>query len=126
REAGLLCTCNRTELYAVAPGEAWQEALLDCLAEHSGVPASQLQPHLYCFEGSPTTRHLFRVTSGLDSMVLGEAQIQAQVKEALRLAREAETAGTMVGGLLQHALQTGKRAREETEITRGAVSVSLA
>src|SRR5207302_548638 len=53
-------------------------------------------------------------------------QIQAQVKEALRLARDAQTAGTIVGGLFQHALQTGKRAREETEITRGAVSVSLA
>src|SRR5439155_26054287 len=119
-------TCNRTELYAVAPGGSWQEPLLEFLAEHSGVPASQLQPHLYSFEGNPAVRHLFRVASGLDSMVLGEAQIQAQVKEALRLAREAETAGTMVGGLLQHALQTGKRAREETELTPGAVSVSLA
>src|SRR5204863_5526890 len=67
-----------------------------------------------------------RVTSGLDSMVLGEAQIQAQVKEALRLAQEAATAGSTIGTMFQYALQTGKRAREETEITRGAVSVSLA
>jgi glutamyl-tRNA reductase len=104
----------------------WQERLLAFLADSSGLPAPRLQPHLYCLEGAPAARHLFRVACGLDSMILGEAQIQAQVKDALRRAQEAGTAGKVVDALFRAALTTGKRAREETEITRGAVSVSLA
>jgi glutamyl-tRNA reductase len=150
-ECALIATCNRTEAYAVlgargselgqeAPPSApsaecrgpswseggWQERMLVFFAEHGGLPAPRLQPHLYCFEGAPAARHLFRVACGLDSMILGEAQIQAQVKEALLRAQEAGTGGKMIDALFRAALTTGKRAREETEITRGAVSVSLA
>jgi glutamyl-tRNA reductase len=134
-ECALIATCNRTEAYAVLgagrsdlhAGEAgWQERMLVFFAEHGGLPAPRLQPHLYCFEGAPAARHLFRVACGLDSMILGEAQIQAQVKEGLLRAQEAGTGGKVIDALFRAALTTGKRAREETEITRGAVSVSLA
>jgi glutamyl-tRNA reductase len=104
----------------------WQERMLAFFADYSGLPAPCLQPHLYCLEGAPAARHLFRVACGLDSMILGEAQIQAQVKDALLRAQEAGTAGLGIDALFRAALTTGKRAREETEITRGAVSVSLA
>jgi glutamyl-tRNA reductase len=148
-ECALIATCNRTEAYAVLgsacpgsghprgaplqePGEqmqaevGWQERMLAFFAEYGGLPAPRLQPHLYCFEGATAARHLFRVACGLDSMILGEAQIQAQVKEALLRSQEAGTAGKVIDALFRAALSTGKRAREETEITRGAVSVSLA
>jgi glutamyl-tRNA reductase len=114
----------------LAPGTAgeagWQERLLASFADYGGLPAPCFQPHLYCLEGVPAARHLLRVACGLDSMILGEAQIQAQVKRGLLHAQEAGTAGTVIDALFRAALTTGKRAREETEITRGAVSVSLA
>jgi len=126
RECALLVTCNRTEIYAVTDDGEWQERLVASLARRVGLTPGQLREHLYTFEGLPVARHLFRVASGLDSLVLGEAQILGQVKEALQLARGAETAGPLLNGLFQHALAAGKRARAETEIGRGAVSVSLA
>jgi glutamyl-tRNA reductase len=104
----------------------WQERILAFFADYGGLPAPRLQPHLYGFEGAPAARHLFRVACGLDSMILGEAQIQAQVKDGLLRAQEAGAAGKVIDSLFRAALTTGKRAREETEITRGAVSVSLA
>lgn len=125
-ECAVIATCNRTEIYGLSESSDWQESLLAFFADHGGLPAARLQPHVYCFEGIPTARHLMRVACGLDSMILGEAQIQAQVKEALTRAQEVGTAGKTVDALFRAALSTGKRAREETEITRGAVSVSLA
>jgi glutamyl-tRNA reductase len=125
-ECALIATCNRTEVYAVAAGTSAQEQVLGFLAEYAGLPAARLQPHVYCFDGAPAARHLLRVACGLDSMILGEAQIQAQVKEGLSRAQEAGTTGKVLDALFRTALSSGKRARQETEITRGAVSVSLA
>jgi glutamyl-tRNA reductase len=125
-ECCILSTCNRTELYAVSSEPGWQERILEFLARHAGVSPGPLQEHLYCFEGTPAVRHLFRVAGGLDSMVVGEGQILAQVKEALAQAQAAETAGALIHALFQQALSAGKRARAETGIGRGAVSVSLA
>ncbi len=125
-ECAVLSTCNRSEFYAIPTGEAWQERLLHFLAEHAGVSPGQLQEHLYSFAGPPAVRHLFRVAAGLDSMVVGEGQVLGQVKTALQEAQAAGTAGALLNGLFQAALVTGKRARSETEINRGAVSVSLA
>ncbi|MBI3909939.1 MAG: glutamyl-tRNA reductase, partial [Armatimonadetes bacterium] len=126
QESALLVTCNRTELYAVTDAPAWQEQLLDFLAARGGMSPGHLQKYLYFFEGTPAARHLFRVAAGLDSMMIGEAQILGQVKEALQFAHGAGTTGATLHSLFQHALTTGKRARAETEIGRGAVSVSLA
>lgn len=125
-ECALLSTCNRTEIYALTEEEDWQEQLLEFLARHAGVLPGQLQSHLYAHEGTPAVRHLFRVASGLDSMVMGEGQILAQVREMLNTAQQAGTTGSVLHTLCQRALETGKRARTETEIGRGAVSVSLA
>ena len=125
-ECAILSTCNRTEIYACSAEEDWQERLLSFLSHHSGVSAGSLQEHVYSFEGAPAVRHLFRVAAGLDSMVVGEGQILAQVREGLARSRQAGTAGSLVGGLLESALAAGKRVRTDTEIGRGAVSVSLA
>lgn len=125
-ECAILSTCNRTEIYGLTREEDWQEQLLEFMAASAGVTPGHLQDHIYSFEGKPAVRHLFRVASGLDSMVMGEGQIMAQVKETLQSAQEAGTAGSVVDSLFRHALAAGKRARSETEIGRGAVSVSLA
>ena len=125
RECAALSTCNRTEVYGLTSDEDWQERLLDYLAEQAGTSPGHLQDYLYFHEGTPAVRHLFRVASGLDSMVVGEGQILGQVREALQQAGEAQTTGTVIHNLLQSALACGKRARTETEIGRGAVSVSM-
>ncbi|HTE19009.1 MAG TPA: glutamyl-tRNA reductase [Armatimonadota bacterium] len=125
-ECAILSTCNRMEFYALSGEEECQERILACMARQAGVTPGYLQDHLYSFEGIPAFRHLFRVAAGLDSMVMGERQILAQVKEALQAAREAETSGAIIHNLFQYAIAAGKRARTETEIGRGAVSISLA
>jgi len=125
-ECAVLSTCNRSEVYAVTRAASWQEEVVEFLADHARLSPGQVQEHLYCFEGMPAVRHLFRVAGGLDSMVIGEAQILAQVKEALQGAQEAGTSGTLIHSLFQHAAMAGKRARSQTEISRGAVSISLA
>src|SRR5207248_222668 len=103
-ECALLSTCNRSEVYAVTKAPAWQEQVLEFLAAHARLSPGQVQEHLYCFEGTPAVRHLFRVAAGLDSMVVGESQILAQVKDALQSAQDAGTSGTLVHSLFQHAI----------------------
>lgn len=125
-ECSILSTCNRTEIYGLTHQEEWQEQSLLFMSRHAGVTPGHLQEHLYFHEGALAVRHLFRVAAGLDSMVVGEGQILAQVKEALQTAQEAGTSGTIVHTLFQHAIASGKRARTETGIGRGAVSISLA
>jgi glutamyl-tRNA reductase len=126
-EAMLLSTCNRTELYA-APGPA---------AEGNGGLAGRLaaarprirdgaQGALYEDRGAGAVRHLVRVACGLDSMILGESEILAQVKEAHRIAREAGTAGPLLDRVVPAALRVSRRAREETGIHRGVTSVPAA
>jgi glutamyl-tRNA reductase len=131
-ECALLATCNRMEVYALADERSahedgdWQERLFRCLAAQAGVSEARLQPHLYCLEGTPAIRHLFRVASGLDSMVVGESQVLSQVKEALSQGHDAGTARSVLQALFRHAIEAGKRVRTETEIARGAVSISWA
>lgn len=125
QECAILSTCNRTEIYGLTREEDWQEQLLEFLARQAGVTPGSLQEHLYNYEGVPAVRHLFRVSAGLDSQVLGEGQILGQVRDALQTAQSAGTAGTVVHTLFQHAIACGKRSRTETEIGRGAVSISL-
>jgi glutamyl-tRNA reductase len=124
-EVVLLSTCNRTEAWTVAKdAKTGASALYSCLSEFHEVPLEETRPHLYIHVGAEAIRHVFRVVSGLDSMVLGEPQIAGQVKEAFAAARNADTVGFLLDRLYQHALRTHKRVRSETQLGEGAVSVS--
>lgn len=132
QEAVLLSTCNRTELYlSTADEPAGIDAVRRLLSARVEAVPDVFGRHLYVHRDRATVGHLFRVTAGLDSMVLGEPQIQGQVREAYELARATETArGPVVGAalnrLFQSAAAVGGRVRSETEIGIGAASVSSA
>ncbi|HEV7761691.1 MAG TPA: glutamyl-tRNA reductase [Acidimicrobiales bacterium] len=126
-EAVVLSTCTRTEVYAVA--ERFHGAFSDIrnfLGDMSFLPPEDFADHLYVHYDSSAAAHLFAVTSGLDSVVLGESEIQGQVKHAWEHAHEEGTAGKTLNLLFRHALQAGKRARTETGIARNIASVSQA
>ncbi len=123
REVALLSTCNRTELYAL--GEDDGRALADWLASHPD-DAGDLHAYLYRHQDADAVRHLFRVATGLDSLVLGEPQILGQVKEAWAAARAAGSLGGQLDRLFQQAFATAKRARTDTRIGANPVSVASA
>jgi glutamyl-tRNA reductase len=126
REAVLLSTCNRVEFYAAGENEAVPPApgqLVDFLAECRGIDAAILKPVLAGENDDAAVHHLFAVASGLDSMVLGEPQIVAQVKQAWALAQEHRTAGPLTGEMFQAALRTAKRVATETAIGRERLSI---
>lgn len=122
-EAALLSTCNRTELYALADDDG--ASLATWLASHPGEAVDML-PYLYHRRDAEAARHLFRVATGLDSLVLGEPQILGQVKEAWSLARGAGALGSTLDRLFQNAFATAKRARTDTRIGANPVSVASA
>jgi glutamyl-tRNA reductase len=123
-------TCNRVEIYAdVEKFHSAVAAICELLARHSGVPLSELTPHLYVHYEDRAVQHLLAVTCGLDSMVVGESQILGQVRQALTLAREQGSVDRVLSELGALALRTGKRAHAETGIDRAGanlLSVSLA
>jgi glutamyl-tRNA reductase len=121
-EATLLSTCNRTEIYCAADEPA-MEHTLNWLAETGGVSAQTLREHAYLLQGDEAARHAFRVASGLDSMVLGEAQILGQMKDAVRAADEAGALGTTLHQLFQRSFAVAKQVRSSTDI--GAHSISM-
>lgn len=121
REAALLSTCNRTELYAVTADGG--EAVAEWLATRPGDDGG-LHAYLYQHRDADAVRHLFRVATGLDSLVLGEPQILGQVKEAWAIARGAGALGSQLDRLFQHAFVTAKRVRTETRIGNSPVSVA--
>ncbi len=126
-EAVVLSTCNRVEVYAAV--NAFHGGLGDVctvLAEHSGIGASDLAGHLYVHYDEAAVRHAFRVSAGLDSMVVGEAQILGQLRDAYHAATEADTAGRLLHELMQQALRVGKRAHAETGIDKAGQSVVTA
>ncbi len=126
-EAVLLSTCNRTEIYAVAPSaEAGTREITGFLADFHAVPAERFAPYLFSLSGREAVDHLFAVASGLDSMILGEPQILGQVREAYLAALSQDTAGTMLSWIFHHAMKVGKQVRTDTSISRNAVSVSHA
>ena len=125
-EAVILSTCNRTEVYAVAATEAGTDAVMDFLCDFHGLERHELARYLYVIEGQAVVKHLFRVVSSLDSMVLGEAQILHQVKEAYDLACEAGSAHRVFHRLFRQSFELGKRVRTETAIGESAVSISYA
>ncbi|MGY3263983.1 glutamyl-tRNA reductase [Lysobacter sp. HA35] len=120
-EAALLSTCNRTELYVESDDDG--DALAQWLATRSSV-GPDLFTYLYRHRDADAVRHLFRVATGLDSLVLGEPQILGQVKDAWATARAAGTLGTRLDRLFQHAFSTAKRARTDTRIGANPVSVA--
>jgi glutamyl-tRNA reductase len=121
-EAMVLSTCNRVEVYATG-GSAAHEAIASFLKRSSRAPV-ELEAHLYRLAGEEAVRHAFRVASGLDSLVLGEAQILGQVKDAYESARAAGTLGPALSALRHRTFSVAKRARTETGISRHAISVS--
>lgn len=128
QEGALLSTCNRTEAYAVGETGAGplENALAEFLAGWHGLSRHEFDGHLYCYRAGAAANHLFSVSSGLDSMILGEPDIQRQVKTALEAAQSAHSLGARLNRLFQDALVTGKRTRTETGIARGTFSVGAA
>ncbi|CAE7621834.1 hemA [Symbiodinium sp. CCMP2592] len=135
-ELAVLSTCNRFELYFASPEIkkfAAVEAVRAFLSQKSGIPREELEPYLFSHSGEAATQHLFEVSSGLDSLVLGEAQILSQVKacheHAIQKAEEdtmAGCGGKIVSRMLNAAIRMGKMVRTRTKIGKGSVSVSSA
>jgi glutamyl-tRNA reductase len=127
REVVVLSTCNRVEVYGVAeaPGEARALAFRH-MCRHRGVDLATVEPMLYTHLDADAVRHAFRVSSSLDSMMIGEPQILGQVKDAFALAQACEVVGPHLHPLFSQAFNVAKRVRTETEIARHAVSVSFA
>ncbi|MCG2595286.1 glutamyl-tRNA reductase [Ramlibacter sp. XY19] len=122
-EAAILSTCNRTEIYC-ASSRIEIEPTIEWLAHSGGVAPGVLRSHSYMLQDAQAARHAFRVASGLDSMVLGEAQILGQLKDAVRAAEEAGALGTTLNQLFQRSFAVAKEVRSSTEI--GAHSISMA
>jgi len=127
REAVVVSTCNRAELYvACDEAAAARQDLVRFLSDFNGVAAGEIAPHVYDVADLDVARHLFRVAAGLDSLVMGEPQILGQVKDAHTIATDAHTSGPVLNRLFHSSFAVGKRVRTETGLGSGAVSVSYA
>ena len=126
-EGAILSTCNRTEIYAVSPKfHAGVQDLRNFLEEFCHIAPEDVSDHLYTFHEDGAVGHLFRVASGIDSMVLGESEILGQVRRAYQVAQTEGLVTRVLGAAFRHALRVGKRARTETAIGRNPVSISSA
>ncbi|KAL5988382.1 Glutamyl-tRNA reductase 1, chloroplastic [Asimina triloba] len=126
-EAAVLSTCNRMEIYVVAL--SWHRGIrevMEWMSKTSGIAVSELRQHLFLLRDKDATQHLFEVSAGLDSLVLGEGQILAQVKQVVKVGQGVVGFGRNISGMFKHAITVGKRVRTETNISSGAVSVSSA
>jgi glutamyl-tRNA reductase len=127
REAVVVSTCNRAELYVACDhAAATRQDLLHFVSDFNGIAAVDVAPHMYEVVDLDVARHLFRVAGGLDSLVVGEPQILGQVKEAHTAATDAHTAGPVLNRLFHASFAVGKRVRTETGLGSGAVSISFA
>ena len=127
QETVVLSTCLRTEVYAVV--DRFHDAvaeIYDVLSEQSGVAVEELSAHATIRFDDDVTSHLFAVTSGLESVVTGETEVVGQVRRAFERAHEEGTSGPVLSALFRHALQTGKRVRTETGISKGTTSFAYA
>ena len=122
-EALLLTTCNRVEVYAVSDRRVSTDEIARCLIRKANSDPYQYAPPFYRYEANKCAHHLFRVASGLDSMVVGESEILGQAKKAYESARESGAVGPYLHRLFQRAFRVAKQVRTHTEIARGAVSV---
>lgn len=126
-EAAILSTCNRTELYCGIEGEGEGVAeILDWFREFHRLQASELDPYIYTHPDKDAVRHMLRVASGLDSLVLGEPQILGQMKDAFTKANDAGTIGTLLNRAFQHTFSVAKQVRTDTAIGASPVSVAFA
>ncbi|MEH6455495.1 MAG: glutamyl-tRNA reductase [Cocleimonas sp.] len=123
-EVIILSTCNRTEIYSFS--DLNSEQITAWLPQHNGITHADIKKYSYEHQGDEATRHIMRVASGLDSMVLGEPQIFGQLKTALKTASEYKTAGSTLKRLMQHAFLTAKKVRTQTGIGSNPVSVAFA
>ena len=125
KEAVLLSTCNRTEFYVCTCNASQAESkLYDFLSRQSKLSKEKLTRIVYALRGEAVTEHLMQVAAGLDSLVLGENEILGQVRSAAEIAQSAGTTGPILSALFRYAIRAGKRARAETEIGRGDISVA--
>lgn len=123
----ILSTCNRTEIYvATTEVEAALSGIYEFISKISNQPLSEIRDYLYSYVFYDAVRHLFRVASGLDSMILGETQILGQVRQAYEWARENGATNSVLNTLFQQAISVGKKVRTQTKIDQNAVSVSYA
>ena len=126
-EVVLVSTCNRSEAYSVSDRpDASADSIESFLAEYAGLDRGELNRHLYRRLGIDAARHLFRVASGLDSMMLGESEILGQVRQALMAASKSGSLQVPLSRLFHGAIRAGRRAREETDISRNSLSLSYA
>src|SRR2546421_5434692 len=127
REGLIVSTCNRVEILTAAgpKGAEAAERLSRFLSDARSVPVELFNGHLYTHADEAAVRHVFRVASSLDSLVVGEPQVLGQVRHAYTIAVEAGTAGRVLHRLVHHALHVAKRVRSETGIAASAVSVSF-
>ena len=121
REAAILSTCNRTEIYCHAEEP---DQVARWLADYHRLAVDNVKPHLYIHPGERAVTHAFRVASGLDSMVIGETQILGQLKQAVRTAEAAGTVGLILNKLFQKSYSVAKEVRTQTDI--GGASISMA
>jgi glutamyl-tRNA reductase len=127
KEAALLSTCNRVELYAcVSNAAAAADHIKDFLSQFHSIKRQDFEKSLYLHSDYDAIRHIFRVSSSLDSMVLGEPQILGQIKDAFDFALGKKTTGVLLNKLMKKAISTAKRVRTETRIAENAVSISFA
>ena len=122
-EALLLTTCNRVEVYAVSDKRVSTDEITRCLMAKTNRNAHNYAPPFYRYEDNKCVQHLFRVASGLDSMVVGESEILGQAKKAYESARTSGAVGPYMHRLFQRAFRVAKQVRTHTDIARGAVSV---
>ncbi|HEX6584074.1 MAG TPA: hypothetical protein VF056_10755, partial [Thermoleophilaceae bacterium] len=122
-EAVAISTCNRTELYLITADPVEAESIaLAILSRQAGLRPTELLGAIYSLRGSAAVEHLFAVTGGLDSMIVGEAEVQGQVKRSYERALVEGVTGPVTNRLFRDALATGKRVRSETEVSRSSVS----
>jgi glutamyl-tRNA reductase len=127
KEALILSTCNRVEVTATLADDVPVDRVIEgVMTARDGLTLESVRPHLYIYEEREAIRHLFRVASSLDSMIVGEPQILGQLKQAYSQARDLGTIGTVLDAVLTRAFSVAKRIRSETEIGQSAVSVSYA
>lgn len=122
KEAVILSTCNRTELYCVGD----TEEIIEWLAKYHNLRADEIRPYLYTFNSNEAVRHAFRVACGLDSMVLGEPQILGQIKDAVRIAQEQESINSNLNALFQKTFAVAKEVRTDTAVGENSVSMASA
>ncbi len=126
-EAVILSTCNRSEIYTVTDDtEADIARIHKFVAEYHNLPAESISPHMYSRTGADAVQHLFSVSSGLDSMIVGESQILGQVRDALSSATAANATKMTCVRLFHAAMRVGRRVRQETNIGRNPLSISYA